>query len=69
MRTEYFYFDERANGLHEAYIRSLAEGSEEPENTGGLDMIRRLSRAESRPLEPVIRANPRLLELQTARRF
>jgi hypothetical protein len=56
-----------AESKHKASIEGLSQGSEEPENSGGLDMIRWPRRQEARPLEPRIRVNPRLLELQTAK--
>jgi hypothetical protein len=65
MQTEYSTL-RRAENQHETRIKGLSEGAKEPEDSGGLDMILWPRRRELR-LEPKIRVNPRILELQTAK--
>ena len=59
-----FYFDEgpRAN------TKLIATGSEEPDHPGGLDMIKLPWKRGARPIEPRIRVNPRLLELENGKK-
>jgi hypothetical protein len=50
-----------------AYFESLSKGGEEPDNPGGLDMIKLPWKREARLLEPRLKVDPTLGELETAK--
>jgi hypothetical protein len=52
----------------EAYFKGLSESAEEPDDPGGLDVIKWSGRREAMPLlSQVLIVNPKLIELETAK--
>jgi hypothetical protein len=62
-------FRRGAESYDEAYFESLSKSAEEPENAGGLDMIKLPWKLGSRQLERKPTENPRVLELETAKQI
>ena len=68
MPTEYS-ISTRGESYDEAYFESLSKSAEEPEDPGGLDMIKLPWKRGASPLGPRPAVNPKLIELETAKQI